>query len=72
MSESDEDRLVMARRKFLKAAIYAAPVIATTVSVNKAHAQQVSCGPASCSPNGGPCGPDNCPPQLVGCPPIQP
>jgi len=65
-----------ARRAFLRAVAYAAPVVVTVVKVNRAQAQPASCGPNSCPPDGapcgpngacgpggGPCGPANCPPN---------
>ena len=71
MTNSDEDNpdVVAARRAFLKAVVYTAPVIATSVQVSRAEAQKGSCGPTSCLPQQG-CGPVRCPPAL-GCPPVR-
>lgn len=63
-SSSEGDEVVLARRKLLKAAIYAAPLVVSAVVVDRAAAQPTpSCGPATCTPNDGPCGPANCPPE---------
>ena len=54
----------VARRRFLRAAAYAAPAIVSTVVVRKAHAQQT----ASCMPGEvcTPFDPDPCMPDLMG------
>ena len=48
-----------ARRYFLKAAVYTAPAILATITLNKAHAQP-SCNPSTCMP--GACNPNGCMP----------
>ncbi len=45
------------RRALLKLTAYAAPIIVSTVVVEKAAAQ-ASCTPNACPPDGGPCSPD--------------
>jgi hypothetical protein len=65
MTEDDlpeDEGLIKARRRFLRASVYVAPLILATVAVDEARAQAVSCAPSSCLP-GGSCGPSACPPQ---------
>lgn len=59
----------VARRRLLKAMVYAAPVVTSKVLIQTAHAQAASCGPASCRPRGGDCNPMACKPWDWGCPP---
>jgi len=60
MSDGDApEDIQAARRAFLRAVVYTAPLVVSAVQVNRAAGQtRVSCGP----PN------QNCPPY-VGCPP---
>lgn len=63
--EGGDEHVDRARRKLLKASVYAAPAVLTTVVVRRAHAQGTSCVPAGCPPNVGPCPPDKgCPPSF--------
>jgi hypothetical protein len=59
MSDGDPpEDLLAARRAFLRAVVYTAPLVVSAVQVNRAAGQtRVSCGP-----------PPNCPPYS-GCPP---
>lgn len=51
-AQKSEESRVMARRFFIKSAIYAAPIVASVVSVQHASAQ-LSCCP-TCLPTGDP------------------
>jgi len=59
------DELDRARRYFLKAAVYVAPTVVATITIDKAHAQ-ASCMPRTCNP--GTCNPTTCMP--VNCMPV--
>jgi hypothetical protein len=52
-AQNDAERSALARRKLLKAALYVAPAIVSTVVVREAAAQKPSCGPSAtpCTPN---------------------
>ena len=66
MNDAGEtSELDRARRYFLKAAVYMAPAILATITLNKAHAQ-ASCMPVMCMP--GSCMPRTCMPTT--CMPI--
>ena len=75
MTDSDDkrdpDEVDAARRKLLRALVYASPIIISVVKVKPAHAQVASCGPTTCRPVGGMCMPDGggCPPTGAPCPP---
>jgi hypothetical protein len=60
------DGVDAARRRLLRAMVYAAPVVVSTVVVKPAHAQAASCGPTACPPTGPPCSPQGCPPTMGG------
>ncbi len=63
--EDPEHEIDVARRKLLRAAVYVAPVIVSSVVVDRASAQvSPSCAPSTCTPS---CAPNNCTPLT--CPP---
>jgi hypothetical protein len=64
----DEKDIDLARRKLLRAVVYGAPLVLSTVVIKPAHAQALSCGPTSCNPSGPPVG--GCPPTVG--PPFRP
>jgi hypothetical protein len=57
---TDDENIDRARRKLLRALVYAAPLVLSSVVIKPAHAQVASCGPMSCNPV--PCAPLGCPP----------